>query len=629
MNRLSRRAVLLTASALLLGATALPALAQVAGPVISFGDSLSDNGNLFLATGTPPSPPYFAGRFSNGSVFTEYLNGGPMQPAGAATLGGIRINPNLSQNYAFGGARTDRQDGLRPPGIPAQIDAFVLQDGRFGPSDVVTLYGGANNIFEAIETPGATVASIGAGVVSAAGDVASSLARLGQLGAPTVVVLNLPDIGATPAFSGTLQGSVAGTLATDAFNTALEAGVTRVAAALPGTDVVLVDVNRLASLVAADPTRFGILNTRDACLSTPSCAAAPLSVQNTFLYWDGVHPTTGVHQLFSQLVEDYLSVGTTASAVGSLTETALLDRMAASDALRERARVAALQLPPPAAGSDAAIAVPFSSVYVSLGGSRFDRDGSNGYRFDNGTVRIGVDHRLNDRVLLGGALSASRGDVDEARLSYNTQSFAADLYATALFGPAYVTLSGGVAHQDYEDLDRQTLVRGVVNRGTDSDGVSANLGLEAGYGLRAGAFTVTPALGLDYLYADADGYAETGAAAEISYGDTQRNALAGSATLHLAYATDIGGRPLALTARVGYEDILTEDDEGVSARLGNSFSRARTGELSELAARGFVAGLGVDAGLTERLSLTGRYSVGTSSDIDVSHAGEVGLKLRF
>ena len=33
-----------------------------------FGDSLSDNGSLFAASGgmAPPSPPYFNGRFSNG-----------------------------------------------------------------------------------------------------------------------------------------------------------------------------------------------------------------------------------------------------------------------------------------------------------------------------------------------------------------------------------------------------------------------------------------------------------------------------------------------------------------------------------------------------------------------------------
>ena len=49
--------------------------AQTYNRLVVFGDSLSDNGNLYAATGgtTPTSPPYYQGRFSNGPVFTELL----------------------------------------------------------------------------------------------------------------------------------------------------------------------------------------------------------------------------------------------------------------------------------------------------------------------------------------------------------------------------------------------------------------------------------------------------------------------------------------------------------------------------------------------------------------------------
>src|SRR5690242_20274022 len=58
---------------------ALPggALAQTYSGVQAFGDSLTDNGNLFALTRAiqpvPPSPPYFDGRFSNGPVWVEQL----------------------------------------------------------------------------------------------------------------------------------------------------------------------------------------------------------------------------------------------------------------------------------------------------------------------------------------------------------------------------------------------------------------------------------------------------------------------------------------------------------------------------------------------------------------------------
>ena len=58
--------------------------------VVVFGDSLSDNGNVFAATGFFPPAPY-AQRFSNGPVAVEYM---------ASALGLPLVN------YAHGGATT-------------------------------------------------------------------------------------------------------------------------------------------------------------------------------------------------------------------------------------------------------------------------------------------------------------------------------------------------------------------------------------------------------------------------------------------------------------------------------------------------------------------------------------------
>jgi phospholipase/lecithinase/hemolysin len=66
-----------------------------------FGDSLSDTGNVYRATGrtTPPDPPYFRGRFSNGPVWVEHLG---------ARSG---VKPERRRNFARGGAAT----GEEPP----------------------------------------------------------------------------------------------------------------------------------------------------------------------------------------------------------------------------------------------------------------------------------------------------------------------------------------------------------------------------------------------------------------------------------------------------------------------------------------------------------------------------------
>ena len=75
------------------------ASAQTYNRLVVFGDSLSDNGHLFLISGgtQPPSPPY-ARRFSNGPTFVELLGFNAANFNGSVT-GSI--------NYAFGGSRTD------------------------------------------------------------------------------------------------------------------------------------------------------------------------------------------------------------------------------------------------------------------------------------------------------------------------------------------------------------------------------------------------------------------------------------------------------------------------------------------------------------------------------------------
>lgn len=107
--------------------------AQSYSRLVVFGDSLSDNGNLYLATGgaAPASPPYFQGRFSSGPVFTERLGFNASNFMGPVT-GSI--------NYAFGGARTDSQ--ASPLGMRLQLADYQARGGKFGANDLVSILGG-------------------------------------------------------------------------------------------------------------------------------------------------------------------------------------------------------------------------------------------------------------------------------------------------------------------------------------------------------------------------------------------------------------------------------------------------------------------------------------------------------
>ena len=96
-----------------------PATAGPYTKLYVLGDSLSDQGNLYIATsdlGPKQSPPrpavpdparYFHGRFSDGEVYPGYL----------AQMLGVSIGPSLlgGTNFAFGGARTDYNRVEAPP----------------------------------------------------------------------------------------------------------------------------------------------------------------------------------------------------------------------------------------------------------------------------------------------------------------------------------------------------------------------------------------------------------------------------------------------------------------------------------------------------------------------------------
>jgi phospholipase/lecithinase/hemolysin len=81
-----RRSII--AAAAILSISAGQALAGPYSAIYSFGDSLSDVGNVFIATGgTEPASPYVNGQFSNGPVWVQDL---------AAMLGLSPLNPSMA-----------------------------------------------------------------------------------------------------------------------------------------------------------------------------------------------------------------------------------------------------------------------------------------------------------------------------------------------------------------------------------------------------------------------------------------------------------------------------------------------------------------------------------------------------
>jgi phospholipase/lecithinase/hemolysin len=256
--------------------------------LVYFGDSLSDNGNLFRLIGQPPSPPYFEGRFSNGPTYAEIAPG----------LLGV-----TAQNYAFGGAEAVTGNGN--PGefaainLTSQVDQYLASlEGQEAPDDTAAvLFIGNNDYLSASMTP-QTPAELIAGVLA---NVDASVQRLVDAGVDKIVLFTLAGIDLTPLAIELGALAVAGyDQIVQANNTGLKALATGYAAA--GVDVEIVDVYRLFTEVKNDAEAFGFKS-----IGTPVILPDGTPTDQSFdpdeiLSFDSVHPTFAGHGVLAAFV---------------------------------------------------------------------------------------------------------------------------------------------------------------------------------------------------------------------------------------------------------------------------------------------------------------------------------------
>ncbi|HMO49178.1 MAG TPA: SGNH/GDSL hydrolase family protein [Rubrivivax sp.] len=272
---------------------ALPAQAAYSS-IVFFGDSLSDTGNIWYATGGPngglPPAPYYQGTQGaapdrTGGQWSDYL--GPSWPTVFAAKFGLLATPSIAggNNYAWGGART----GVNPtagdaPWLDQQVGQYLFGN----QANNTTLYSvmiGGNDVANNLASPN-TVAGINS--------IIGSLTGLYNAGGRQFLVANVPDIGATPEFQGrdaAMPGIAAlASALTLQWNLALETALDSLA--LPGASIGFLDLYALGK----DPVLLaGYANTTDACLTSASLCPDP----SQYFYWDSFHPTSRTHAVIA------------------------------------------------------------------------------------------------------------------------------------------------------------------------------------------------------------------------------------------------------------------------------------------------------------------------------------------
>ena len=139
----------------------------------------------------------------------------------------------------------------------------------FGRGDLVSVLGGANNLFQGLPVAGATGNPTGAitpVAVSAATDINFLVNSVAAAGAGTILVTNLPKLSLTPQFRNTAAAPLAD-FAVGQFNGALLTQLNATAAARPGTNIIVMDLFKIGDSIAANPGAFGITNVTDACFN--------------------------------------------------------------------------------------------------------------------------------------------------------------------------------------------------------------------------------------------------------------------------------------------------------------------------------------------------------------------------
>ncbi|MCC5669642.1 SGNH/GDSL hydrolase family protein [Nostoc sp. CHAB 5784] len=265
-----------------------------------FGDSLSDTGNVFTATGglvapttaIPQDPPYFQGRFSNDQVWVDYLGDQlGLKPSPYITLN--TTIPNQGINFAVGGASSGQGNAVVPnaplPGVLEQVGLLtqpILQGNqKLDPNALYAVWGGANDyVFGQATNAAQTVQNLS----NAVGLLASS-------GAKNILVFNLPDLGKIPfAFAG-LSSNLTGLTNDHNKRLAEELGKFSNNSDL---NLISVDVFSLFNQVQVNPGKFGFQDVANPCVIGNFQTIISVCPQpNDYLFFDSVHPTTGVHKL--------------------------------------------------------------------------------------------------------------------------------------------------------------------------------------------------------------------------------------------------------------------------------------------------------------------------------------------
>ncbi|CAH6782585.1 Thermolabile hemolysin [Vibrio chagasii] len=263
--------------------------------IVTFGDSLSDTGNLFNGSQWvfPNADSWFLGHFSNGLVWTEYLAKAKDVPL---------------YNWAVGGAAGTNQY-VALTGVYDQVTSYLTY------MKVAKNYHPENSLFT-LEFGLNDFMNYDREVADVKADFSSALIRLTESGANNILLFTLPDATKAPQFKYSTEQEiikVRGKIIE--FNQFIK--VQAEYYQNMGKNVVLFDASALFASITDNPQQHGFRNASDACLDINRSSAADYlrshSLTNdcatygsdSYVFWGVTHPTTATHKYIADHILAY------------------------------------------------------------------------------------------------------------------------------------------------------------------------------------------------------------------------------------------------------------------------------------------------------------------------------------
>ncbi|HXS73638.1 MAG TPA: autotransporter domain-containing protein, partial [Rhodanobacteraceae bacterium] len=503
--------------------------------------------------------------------------------------------------------------------------------GKADPNALYSVWGGANDVFFNVGLAQAnliTAAQVQTNLQTAAQTELGLIAQLGQAGAKRVVVFNLPDIGKTPeSLAGGPAVSAQGTGLSIIYNSTLNAGL-----AQTGVDIIPIDTFGLINEVVANPARYGFTNVTDAAcgLASTSLLCGPQGqpfpftyapgTENTFLFADGVHPTTAAHALLGQYV---VSVIQAPGQQSLLAEAPLHVTDAVDHSLRNQALSGMDQ---PSHGA---------RYFASYDYNQQKLDATeNTPKSDNNqnTLTVGADVHPDEHISVGLALSGAQqrdGFANDAG-GFKLQEYLLSGYAMYGWRQGYFGAMGSFGQLNYHDIQRNIALGPALRQESGStSGSHVAFSLTGGWLFGSDALRTGPYADIGYQRIRVSGFAENGGdSTAMTFDRQEREALIGTLGWQVIGNWQAGGTALHPYAQVAWNHDSKADARDVRAGLVNM--------PGTFAMPGFLpdqtwgsAGVGLNAEFSPSFSAWVGYNGRFSDKNERDNSLNLGAKLSF